>query len=110
VVPEKDSLVERRQATKRSELGAPPSTVLAPASHTLPPSTGGAAASAASVTCVEAMGMTSACWPGGRGMSSAGELSAMTLTGVDQAPARLARCDTQMSFPPAPPARSDPNQ
>ena len=43
-------------------------------------------------------------------MSSAGEFSATTLTGVDQADVRDARCDTQMSLAPAPPARSDPNQ
>src|SRR5262249_13451589 len=52
---------------------------------------------------------TSACWPGGRGMSSAGELSDTTSTGVDQAAARGARCDTQTSTAPAPPARSEPN-
>ena len=43
-------------------------------------------------------------------MSSAGELSATTFTGVDQEAERVARPDTQMSVAPMPPGRSEPNQ
>ncbi len=42
-------------------------------------------------------------------MSSEGELSATTLTGVDQGAPRDGRCATQTSMAPTPPARSDPN-
>src|SRR3954465_1034994 len=54
--------------------------------------------------------MTSACCPGGRGMSSAAELSAAALVGADHAAERAARWETQISTPPLPPARSEPNQ
>src|SRR3954468_14538704 len=59
---------------------------------------------------VEARGMTTACCPGGRGMSSAAELSAARLVGADHPAVRVDRSDTQMSTPPLPPGRSEPNQ
>jgi len=61
------------------------------------------------VAFVEAIGITSPCCPGGRGMSSAGEFSVTTLSGVDQGDARVARWETQMSLAPTPPGRSEPN-
>src|SRR4051794_14269287 len=55
------------------------------------------------------MGMTSPCCPGGRGMSSALELSGARSSGADQSPEIDARAETQMSTFPRPPGRSDPH-
>jgi hypothetical protein len=60
----------------------------------------------------EPSGITSACTPGGLGISNAGEFSAGTSAGSLHSDDRDGRVDTQMSRPPEIPGdrRSDPSQ